>query len=49
MHHGSNRSVNALTMFQLFGLWCLNPTSGAFLRLDHGFLDLFVLYEEGKE
>lgn len=49
MHHGANRSVNALMLIQLFGLQCLNATSGAFIGLDRGFLNLsFSFMEEEK-
>lgn len=49
MHHGSNKSVNALTLLQLFGLWCRNATPGAFIGLDHGFLDpSFSFMDEEK-
>lgn len=49
MHHSANRSVNALMLIQLFGLQCLNATSGAFTGLDRGFLNLsFSFMEEEK-
>lgn len=49
MHHGANRRVNALMLIQLFGLQCLNATSGAFIGLDCGFLNLsFSFMEEEK-
>lgn len=49
MHHGANRRVNALMLIQLFGLRCLNATSGAFTGLDCGFLNLsFSFMEEEK-
>lgn len=48
MHHGANRSVNALMLIQLFGLWCLNATSGAFIGRDRGFLDPSFSFTEKK-